>query len=327
MKSRILIIIGLFIYSFTYSQSEYSETELNNMVKTYSFYLGQLTTINEIMENHPAYKLQAKSAQDLWNLKFRSSIENIISELKNSLGDKYKELEDELLLNMSLVDFSEVTNDDIEYTIETIKQRATGDMPSPFLETLLSFNPTYQKSPEKEMIDGFINEYFTKESEKSDGINIKIKYPKSWKADNGDRPHVIQKFTSDNGHGLEGALIMIIKTKENLSKSDIDILLSKEGMEYQLPEKSKILDVNTGLTIDNYPAASITFYHEQSRMNLKIGMIIETYFIYYKDYQISVMFNTGSTVDNYDDSLKRFEIYKKLFFRIANNLVILSQYE
>jgi hypothetical protein len=327
MKSIILIIIGLFIYGFTYSQTEYSERELNDMSKTYSFYLGQQTTINEIMEKHPTYKLQAKAAQDLWNLKFRTSIENIISELKNSLSDKFEEFENELLLNMSLIDYSDVTNEDIEYTIETIKQRANGDIPSPFLETLLSFNPTYQKSPEIEMVDGYINEFYTKESEKSGGVNVKIKYPKSWKAENGDRPHVVQKFTHFRGYEFGSALLMITKMDEILSKSDIDYLLSDEGLRNQIPNSSKILSTNNKIIIDNIPTGEITIYYEQQQMSNKLGMISDIYIMYYLDNQITLMCTIGSTVDNYNKTYNRYLVNKKLFRKIANNLVILSQYE
>ena len=327
MKTILLICFTFFLFGFTYSQSNYSETEVNNMINTYSYYLGQLKTVNEITNNHPHYKLKAKTAQDLWNIKFRLSIENIITELKKIYGNKFNEIENEILANISLIDFSEVKNEDIENTIEIIKQRANGEIPSPFLETLLTFNPTYQNSPEKEMIDGYINDYYTSESEKSNGLNIKIKYPKSWKAKNGDRPNVVQKFTSDNGHGLEVAILMINKLNEPLNNEQIEYFLTKEVLEKQLPKKSEIISYQKDLKMDNINAASLTFYSEQTQMNVKLGSIIEFYIFYYNNCQVTLMFSVGQIENKRDDIYKRYEMNKKLFWRMANNVVLLSQYE
>lgn len=327
MKKHLFILFCIFIYGASYSQSEYSETELNKMLKTYSFYLGQLKTINEIEKNHTSYKQEAKIAQDLWNVKFRSSIENITSELNRILGEKFKKFKIDVFTELSLVDFSEVSNEDVKHSIHTIKQRAKGDMPSPFIETLLSFTPAYQESPEKEMRDGFTDEYYTSESTKSQGLNIKIKYPKSWKAEDGDRPHVVQKFTHFRGSEFGTALILITKLDESLSKNDITYLLSEEGLRYQIPKNSKVLSTNNNLTIDNIPAGKIAIYHEQQQMQFKLGMISDIYFMYYLDYQITFMCSVGSTIENYNITNNRYLNNKDLFRRMTNNLVILSQYE
>jgi len=325
MKIALILVVSLVFTNLAFSQSKYSEAEINNMVKTYSFYLGQLSSVTIATEKFPSLKQDINTAQHLWNLNYKSSIENIVTELMLYFGEKFNGIENEILTSVSKVDYSHTSNEDVRNLISVINQRAKGDMPSPFLETLLSFNPTYQRSPEREMIDGFVSEYSTKESVKSEGVNVKIKYPKSWSSENGDRPHVIRKFKSENGHGLNGALIMIIKA--SLSKTDVDLLLSAEGLKSQIPKNSKVISVKTGLTMDNFPAASITSYVVQPQMNLKIGMISETYIICYKDHLISILFSVGSTTSNYDDILKQYNTNKNLFWRMANNLVILSQYE
>ena len=311
----------------TYSQTEYSESDIRKMQKTYSFYLGQLFNINEIIENYPSYKQKAKSAQNLWNANFKTSIENIVSELESSLGVEFKIYEAELIKSMSRIDYSEITIEDIINTIDIVNNRASGDIPSPYLETLLTFNSIYRVQPEEEMIDGFINEYFTSTSTKLDGLNIKFKYPKSWSSEIGDRPHVIQKFIHYRGYEFGSALIIIGKMDDVLSKSDIEFLLSEDGMKYQIPEHSKVISVNTGLLIDNIPASLITVYYEQQQMNHKLGMISDIYVLYYRDYQITFMCSVGSTIDKYNETYKRYSTNKKLYKRMANNIVVLSQYE
>ncbi len=326
MKTKILLIALLVIHCTILSQTKYSNTEIDEMISTYSFYIGQLNTVDEIMTNHPEYKMKAKTAQDLWNRNFKSSVNNIISELELYIGDNFESFKSELQTKLNNVDYSDVTNDDIEYTINLINNRANGDMPSPFLETLLSFNPRYQANPEKEMIDGFFLEFFTNESAKSKGLDIKLKYPRSWKAENGDRPHVIQKFTSDNGHGLETALIMIMELKEGYSQSEINYLLTEEEVKKQLPENSKVIDIETDIFVGNVKATSITSYQIQQQMEFELGIFSKTYLLYYDNYQVVLMFSSGSISDQYDDIYNRYQANEKLFWRIANNLVILSKY-
>jgi hypothetical protein len=327
MKNILVLFFLIATTTAVSAQRKYSEKEMSEMMGAYGFYLGQLTSANSLIKVHPSLSPAADKALNKWNLNYLSSIENITTELTAIYGNKFVEFKKQMKAKMSETDYSSVSIDDAKFAIQSIQDRANGNIPSPIIETLLSYNPIYQKNPDKEMINGFVKEYFTKESIKSKGVNIKLKYPKSWLAENGNRPHVIQKFTSNYGHGSTLALIMLTKPKEPLSQTDIDILLSEEGMKSQIPENSKIISVNPNLTMDNFPAASITFYHVQSQMNLKFGMMTTFYIIYYKGCQISLMLTASSEQDNFDEAKNKYLTNKKLFWRIANNLTILSQYE
>jgi hypothetical protein len=309
------------------ANNQYPRSAIDNMMATYSFYIGQLISVEKIIEMYPSLKTEILSAQNMWNIKFRSSAENIISELKSYFDQQGIDIENELISTVKQIDFSKLSYEEAKAAVSTILDRAEGNMPSPFIETLLAFNPTYQARPEKEIIDGYFKEYYTIESSKSQGLSIKIKYPKSWNAENGDRPHVVQKFTCNSANGYVIAMILINKLDGIPPKEDIKALLSEDGLIYQVPEKSKVLSTNTNLTMDNLMAASITFYYEQPQMNFNLGMMCESYILYYKDCQITLMFQTGSTADKYEESDKRFQTYKGLFWQMANNMVILSQYE
>lgn len=327
MKTIALIFFNIIIINLASAQTKYSDSELNDMIKTYSFYIGQLSTINGVIEKYPSLKQDALTSLSLWNMKFKSSVDNIIYELKLDLGDKFTAFEKEFLVTMDQLDYSKITIDEAKYSISSLKERADGNMPSPFLETLLSHNPTFQKYPEKEILEGFVNDYYTKESPKSEGLNIKIKYPKSWKSENGDRPHVVKKFTSNNGHGLEALIIMIKKIDEALSVSELNMLLSEEGIKYQLPDNAKVISVKPGLNIEGLTATSVTFYQELPRLDINVGMISEWYLMFFEKYMISLMFTVGSISNDYGSIFKNYEINRKLFWLLANNFVILSKYE
>lgn len=60
-------------------------------------------------------------------------------------------------------------------------------------------------------IDGQHITFNTEGHPKAKGVNLTLAYPKSWRADEGLRPNIVQKFVSEGGRGLE---IMMIITKE-----------------------------------------------------------------------------------------------------------------
>lgn len=318
MRKILPIIAFSLVFGLTYSQNQYSDAELNEMFKTYSYYIAQYIAYEEIIAKYPSLKVEATKAQTLWNISFKSSVDHIYTELKSNLGEKFDELEEKIISQgLSQTDFSKFTYEEAQIFIEEIKSRAKGNIPSPFIETLLIFNPKYQSNPDREMTDGFEKKYSTKESNKSNEINVILRYPNSWKASNGDRPNIVQKFESRNGHGFESALIRIQKSKENLIDNDHKLFLSEEGLKYQLPDESKILEIKTGLKMDGCPASCITFYKVQEQMNFKIKMISESYFLSYNNYQIMLMFSVGSITDNYDELFSNYLRNKKLFFKMV----------
>lgn len=328
MKYLFLVSFYFLIINSIFSQSNYSEKELNEMYSTYAFCIGQETLINTIIQNYPSLKLDAIEALNKWNYKFNSTIMNIVEELKETLGnEKFDLVYEELYRKAGEISISINSIEEAKDLISKINDRTNGNIPSPFLETLLIFNSTYQKYPEREISDGYFYEYFTNQSIKSEGLNIKIKYPKSWVNKEGDRPHVIQKFISKHGDGLELVSIMIEKMDFTPTKEEIESILLENNLKTQLPENSKLISINSNLKIDNLNAASITFYCEYQQMNLNIGMITESYYFIYKNYQISLMFYIGSNSNDYKDIFNRYLKYKNTAYLIANSIVILSKYE
>ncbi|RJP31871.1 MAG: hypothetical protein C4547_15005, partial [Phycisphaerales bacterium] len=59
----------------------------------------------------------------------------------------------------------------------------------------------------REFIDGRRLTFSTKDHPKARGANFTIAYPSSWKAAEGERPHIVQKFVSEGGRGFEIVMI------------------------------------------------------------------------------------------------------------------------
>lgn len=325
MRYILSLVLCVSFYTNCLSQNNLNRTTLNEMAKTYSFCLGQSAALDEIIRIHPSLALEGLRIKQKWHLNFNASIENIRKILYENMGDEFIELERELLKKIMEVDLSGISINDAKTSLLEFDSRANGNIISPFIEILLTFNPSYQSYPAGEMIDGYTSEYYSVESVKSDGIKIKLIYPRSWNSKNGDRPYVVKSFKSINGHGSAGAALSIYNHNEIPIEDDIIKSMFDTVIKSILPVDSRIISKNKNLTIDNIPAASVTYYCVKERMDIELHMIFEMYFLYYNNFQVSLTFAVSSEEEKnvYDDYL----LFKDLFWVITNRLVILSQYE
>lgn len=84
---------------------------------------------------------------------------------------------------------------------------------------LLSISPSFAN---ENILSNYIDngvKYFSKGHPKSFDLNIEIKYPNNWTAQEGLRPHIVQKFVSENGKGTETCVLLIQKLSMFLSNN------------------------------------------------------------------------------------------------------------
>lgn len=92
MKRLIAISVNILIYIIAQSQTRYSLSEQIDMLKTYTFYLGQKKSIDYIVEKFPTQKYETIKAQNNWDLRYLASIQNIVSALKDNLGEDFENM-------------------------------------------------------------------------------------------------------------------------------------------------------------------------------------------------------------------------------------------
>lgn len=176
---------------------------------------------------------------------------------------------------------------------------------------------------------GFTNTFRSKGHSKAKGLDISIKYLKDWKAEEGSRPNVVQRFSKM----VQGANVnynIVIKQIPGGSPSlaDKNDILSDLCTEEATPG-STLISHNSDLVIDGERAAMCEYKiirtSEQTAVGLPMTFYSLIYSIIYKNYSISVTFGVGgesSQVDIY----KTYEAYKPLFRLIMSNFVINSKW-
>ncbi|MCC7093427.1 MAG: hypothetical protein IT277_04480 [Ignavibacteriaceae bacterium] len=305
-----------------------NNTVITEMSQAYGFKIGQDYSLEMIEKKYPDLKPQIQIAK----LKFDKSFGNSISTIDSILLSKGNEwLKIKTQLNdqiKSSVNLSNYNYDQIKDFVQSVEARANGEIPVPIIGTFLTFNPTYLKSPTLEFTDGFKYRFSSKDNLKAKGVDFHLDLPQSWLAKEGNRPNIVQKFVSQNGHGSTMALVLVLELPEvnSISEEDIKELAQSEESKEMLPKNSQFL--NSGfIKIDGLPGIYQEYKIRQTQIDNELLMHTINYNVYYKNKMISIQCSVGAASDDENKTDAVFVKYKELFKSIAGSLVVQSQWK
>ena len=260
-KHRILFLNLIFILAITLAQNTFAKAPKKplyiDLTKTLGFIMGQRFSLNRIKAEYPRLLLQTKMAELEFNSAFGIAEENIEKELKDIFKDKYPEYIAAMRKQLdTTLKSQKITQDIAVQFLKEIKLRAAGEIPSPMLETLLSYQ--FKERPDNEFLRGFKNIYRTKGHPKAKGLDLQIEYPRSWSKREGNRPNVIQFFSSNNRRGPAHALIMtrdlVKEAQGELSRQEIRALMTPDGSKELASEifsKNSLIEMAKGMGMTN----------------------------------------------------------------------------
>ncbi|HSP87047.1 MAG TPA: hypothetical protein VLN45_02855 [Ignavibacteriaceae bacterium] len=304
-----------------------NEVVFNEMSQAYGFKVGQDYSLEVISNKYPSLEPQIQIA----NLKFEKSFESSLLTIDSILSSKGKEwakiksqIKDQIKASVNLNNYN---SNQMKDFILTVEKRASGEIPPPIIGTLLSFNPKYLKNPTVEFTDGFKYRFSSKGNEKAKGVDFHFDLPQSFLAKDANRPNIIQKFVSQNGHGLAMIMTLVLMLPEvsNVSDEDIKELAQGDEIKDMLPKGSQF--INGGfIKIDNLPGLYQEYKLPQVLLDNELLMHTINYTVYYKDKMISIQCSVGSNKEDEKNTDSVFMKYKELFKLIAGSLVVQSQW-
>lgn len=168
-------------------------------------------------------------------------------------------------------------------------------------------------------------EYKTDGTGKSLGLKIKLSFPCKWTQAEGDRPHVVQKFSYGFQEGksiIQG--FTITKMPAELSKKEIADMFTQSGLK-ELASATGTFVSGRKLKIDGIDCGEVIIKLKRESPIATIYLHFIQYYIVFKDKLINLSFAVGSK--NEIETKKLFDDYKTLFQGLATNTVILSKWE
>ena len=181
-------------------------------------------------------------------------------------------------------------------------------------------------NPVGEFADGFRQRYQTDGTGKAQSIKLKLQLPRSWTAKDGERPHIVRKWISLNGTGLE-MIHLDIRDGEGYAptkKEMEDFVKSGEV-------KESIADGATYVASGNFSLEKQTGFWVHmttavERAGTKVYQESVMYQLFFQGKAIGIMCTAGGTDAEKTKTNEGFKRMKPLCQQVVNSLVLLQAY-
>ena len=178
---------------------------------------------------------------------------------------------------------------------------------------------------QKQTNNGFCT-YSVLDNPKSEGLDMKVSYPCLWQMKDGDRPHVVKKFSKlSDGQTLVNCMVIITKLPKEPTTKDVDGLFTEESLKSFLDEGKDKYISGKKVSIDGQTAGEIIFETSRVTPIANIDMKALEYIIFYKNYLVRLQYMTGSQYAA--ETKKLFDENKQLFALLAIKTIFVSKWK
>jgi hypothetical protein len=155
---------------------------------------------------------------------------------------------------------------------------------------------------------------------KAKGVDLTIKYPADWKAEEGDRPNVVQKFVNPSSTAL-----VMIGTKtlpgETPSKEEVaELLADRESVVQMVSPNSKVLDFKF-TKLEGEPAAIVESLDSRERAGIQVNSQVVCLIFFRGNTMVLVHGMVGGPNSDSATVSKNFESHRGLFTLMFSSIV------
>ncbi len=333
MKKRISYIklVPLIFFSFSlFGQSSINikKPKFERVCQALGYLVGQEYSITYLKNKFPQLRYNLLKPEMNFNSTFGKSKSNITDYLLNYLEeDKINDFNNKVITEIqNKVPMEDYSEEFAINFIEELEKRANGNIPSPILETLLSFQ--YKDRPEQEFFTGFTYTYRTKGHLKSKKTDWQIRVPKSWRAKEAERPNIIQTFVNDYGDGINNIMLMVmdipVAKGTKFSNKDKNELFSKNGIKIMIPQDARFVSFSK-MNIENNIGGMLEIEQTSTRLDSKIKLRM-VQFMFIRGLKMYMLSGSVSTSNIDDDLGVEMEKYLPLYKLVANSILLNEQY-
>ena len=178
--------------------------------------------------------------------------------------------------------------------------------------------------PGREFLDGHRATFSTKGHPKAKGVVFTIAYPNSWAAAEGEHPDIVQKFVSEQGHGLEMAVIITkqiaLPADAVWTDSDLRELFNIDALHGMLPSGAIYVGAQS-TEIEGSPAGILEYTLRAERAGM-VGLIHAwTLNFVYDKTMVQIQFAVTGLGNSEAVTSRQMTMFKPLFVLMANSIV------
>ncbi len=233
LKSLLMVFCLLLINSITSGQTRTVEkTEFERVAGAHVIILTINYQYEHFRSEYPRLSTRAAQSQTDFNNFLSIATEATRNYLLNQMGEDAFES----FLDTTLILFNEYEENQpftesfaVEFIEEEVRAKILREFPSPYLETLLSFQ--YRDNPEQETIAGFSKVFQCTGHPKAKGTDWQLRMPLSWSGAESEEPNIIQQFSNSFGFGISHIALAVKKLPRRISSDrTVKRILSKKHL-------------------------------------------------------------------------------------------------
>jgi hypothetical protein len=307
----------------------------------YGFCLAQDEILKAISRLHPTLEPQAKLAAFRFAQKTGDSCQGVTDALRvyiDTLGAKQSpvqswksakpQLDAKILIQHKTMTAAVADKAVAEKFITEVQDRANGHLDADILRTLISASTAYRSSPALEMTGGWTSDFRSKGHEKSAGVSVQLKMPLSWRGQDANAAHIVQKWTTEVGTGQGIAMVMLSiwpATKADLDETE-GLLKAADPVEFamgSLPPGAELVQARR-ITLLQKPALEMTYRMKAAQLDQAFDFLTIQYHGIARGGIVVVQGQVGGPVGQSDPGAL-FAHYKDVFKLVANSLTDLGK--
>jgi hypothetical protein len=162
---------------------------------------------------------------------------------------------------------------------------------------------------------------------KSRGVNISLLKPKGWIIEEGDRPHIVQKYINPGRTTIY--MVQINELPTFVSRNEVESELNDDSFGWNEMISNEIFNSSSDVKIismdndlvDRYPAKSYTYTALVDMKGLKVSMFAKTWYVFYED-RLVILWGLTMFPEDKEEQIK----FELLFDIITNQVQFPEQY-
>ncbi len=176
-----------------------------------------------------------------------------------------------------------------------------------------------------EFQSGARSTFSTRGHPKAKGVEFQLAYPRSWKAEEGERPNVVQKFSVSRNSSREQptamATILIHSIPEPCSETEARAFFASTEFKEMLPPGAILHDARPTV-IEQLPAGILEFTMTLERLGISMPMRIWSLIFFHEHAMVQIQFAVASLGSSAAELAQQMASYKPVFMLMANSIVL-----
>lgn len=223
--------------------------------KALGYSTAQRVSLHKIAQQFPDLAGQARNLERQFEAKHGFPAIKAEQFLEASIGFAKTQAHRSEIEDLALQNAAGLTRTDAVTYLDLVRSRIAGDMELDVRKTMLWLQ--YANQPWEEMRE-HSQRVTTAGHPKSMGVNLELKVPLSWKVDEGDRPHIVAKWTKQNGTSETMHSVLIRDLGEAFSNEEIREFAEDGGAAYLLPDDARLIS-DAYIEIDRMPGMMLDY--------------------------------------------------------------------